>query len=134
MDALNEQRRQPNTIRQFAGCSHYVVHQTADSSLQEFSSRSADLGQVHTLYAACRLTVVAVDADQRVVGQMTGDLLVQDELRSGDATLVLSDSDGDELERWTAQPGLPLSDRLSLDTSQELKVSRCLEPINARSS
>ena len=57
--------------------------------------------------------MVAVDADQRVVGQMTGDLLVQDELRSGDATLVLSDSDGDELERWTAQPGLPLSDRLS---------------------
>lgn len=69
--------------------------------------------------------MVAVDANQRVVGEMTGDLLVQDELRSGDATLVLSDGDGAELERWTAQPGLPLSEHLHIDISQELKVACC---------
>lgn len=67
--------------------------------------------------------MVAVDGSQRVVGDMTGDLLVQDELRSGDATLVLSDSDGEELERWTASPGLPLPDHIHLDISQQLKVA-----------
>lgn len=81
---------------------------------------------VVTVRTVCRLTVVAVDANQRVVGDMTGDLLVQDELRSGDATLVLSDSDGKELERWTASPGLPLPDDIHLDISQELKVASWL--------
>ncbi|KAK9833800.1 hypothetical protein WJX74_006285 [Apatococcus lobatus] len=88
----------------------------------DFLSHTTDLG----LY---KLTVVAVNADQRVIGEMTGDLLVQDELRSGDATLVLSDSDGDELERWTAQPGLPLSDHISLDISQNLKVSFLIKSV-----
>ena len=87
------------------------------------SFKTCHLLLIMTVSAVCRLSVVAVDANQRVVGDMTGDLLVQDELRSGDATLLLSDSDGKELERWTASPGLPLPDDIHLDISQELKVA-----------
>ena len=71
-----------------------------------------------------RLTLVAVGDDKKVLGETTGELLVQDELRSGDATLVLSDSDGDEVSRTKAERGITLAEDLSLDVSQELKVRR----------
>ena len=60
--------------------------------------------------------------DGRVVGEMTGDLLVQDELRAGDARLVLTDSSGEELEQLTASPGKALPEALELDVAEELKV------------
>lgn len=106
-----------------------ILEQPLQQSPEKAGIWSLDFLSHTTVLGLYKLTVVAVDANQRVVGDMTGDLLVQDELRSGDATLVLSDSDGKELERWTASPGLPLSDDIHLDISQELKVSFVIKSV-----
>lgn len=98
--------------------------QPASAGRDDGRSSRARLAAKHSYMGmtACRLTAVAVGDDKRVLGEMTGDLLVQDELRPGDATLVLTDSDGEELERSTAKPGEAFPDGLALDISQELKV------------